>query len=185
MGAAIGGIAQGTGSVMAADAQGRALENQAKTQLEGSKLQIQEQGREFDTASAFTKAQQAAREKAYQEAIATGQTQMGEGEQAFMSEADTANPELTTMEKDIASGTAQQLQQGAGQMGANLATQGVRGGAAATLMNRGTGATAIEAQKNINALKYTDSATREAEKRAYMAAKAGRGQSATLPAMSF
>ena len=83
---------------------------------------------------------------------------------------------LTQESKDIADKNAQELQQGSGQMGANLAAQGVRGGAAATLMNRGTGQEAITAQQNINQMKYEDEATRQSDLRAYQAAKAGRGQ---------
>lgn len=185
MGEAIGGIAQGAGAVAAANATGNAMENQAKLQLEGSKLGIAEQGREFDTTNTFTQATEAARQKAYAEAIAKGGAQMGEGETSFMNEANTANPEIAQQEADIKSGNAQELQQGSAKMAANLATQGVRGGQAATLLNRGVGMQAIEAQKNINQLKYTDAATRAAELRAYQASKAARGQTATIPAQSF
>ena len=181
----IGGVAQGAATVAAANAQANALENQAQLGLQGTKEQIKESGREFDTTNTFQQATEAARQKAYAEAIAKGSSEMGEGENALTTEANTANPELEQQEKDIASGNAKQLQQGASQMGANLATQGVRGGQAATLLNRGTGEQSIEAQKNINQLKYQDAATRAAELRAYQAAKAARGQTATVPAQSF
>ena len=185
MGEAIGGIVQGAGSVMAAQAQGNALENQAKLGLQGTEETLKEQGREFDTSTTNSQALNAARQKAYQEAIATGGSQMTSGENALTTEANTANPELGQMETDIASGNAKQLQQGSSQMGANLATQGVRGGQAATLLNRGTGEQSIAAQQAINQMKYQDSAQKQAALMAYQAAKAGRGQSATTPAQSF
>ena len=169
MGEAIGGIAQGAGSVMAAQAQGNALENQAKLGLQGTEEQIAEQKNEFG--SQMT---------AYQAAQAQGQDQMGTANTAFENSVNTANPELATMSKDIATNNAQELQQGASQMGANLATQGVRGGQAATLLNRGTGQQAITAQQNINQMKFQDAATRQAQQAAYQVAIAQTGQAASL-----
>jgi hypothetical protein len=182
MGSAIGGIAQGAGSVMAAQAQAGAMENQATLGLQGTREQIAEQGREFNTTTDYQKQLSDARAKAYQASLSTGGQQMSEGENALTTEANTANPELTQQTADIASGNAQQLQQGAAQMEANLAQQGVRGGQAAGLLNRASGEQAITAQKDVNTMKYTDAAQRAAELRAYQAAKAQKGQAATTPA---
>ncbi len=158
----ISGIAQGAGNVMAAQAQAGALKEQAAQQLKGQEEQLAEQKAEFGTTNEQ-------RQKAYAEAIARGQ----QGEQQLIGESNTPNAMLNQESQDIASRNAQELQQGAGQMSANLAAQGVRGGQAATLMNRGTGQQAISAQQNINQMKFQDEATRKNQLRAYMAAKAG------------
>ena len=169
MGEAIGGIAQGAGAIAGAQAQAGALKEQAAQQLLGTQLNLAEQGREFDVTNGQTQATQAARQKAYAEAIARGQ----QGESQLISESNTPSAQLEQQSADIASGNAKELQQGASQMGANLATQGVRGGQSATLLNRGTGTQAIEAQKNVNTMKYQDEATKKAQLRAYYASKAG------------
>jgi len=182
--AGIGGVAKGAGTVMAANAQAKAMENVANTGLTGTREQIAEQGREFNTTSEFEKANQAARQKAYQEAIATGGSQMESGEGSLLSSLNTANPEIAQQEADLRSGNAKALQDTTGQMHANLAAQGVRGGQAATLEGRAVGDMGVEAQKNINTLKYQDADTRASQLRAYMAAKAQRGQAATTPGVA-
>jgi len=116
----------------------------------------------------------------YESALGRGQNQLAQGEQSLVGESGQINPELGRMESDIATGNAKELQQGAGQMAANLAGQGVRGGQAATLINRGTGEQAIGAQKDVNQMKYNDISQKEADLRAYMANKARAGQTATL-----
>lgn len=182
---ASGGLMGGAGSIMGANASAKAAEEQAKLGLQGMREQIAEQGREFDITSGFEKENEAARIAAYQNSLKAGGADLakygGEADTAF----NTENPELSTMESDIASGNAKQLQQGASQMAANLATQGVRGGQAATLLNRGTGEQAIAAQKDVNQMKYSDAATRAAELRAYKAALAQRGQAASLQGSAF
>jgi len=82
--------------------------------------------------------------------------------------------------KDLLTGGAKALQQGAGQMEASLAAQGMRGGQAATHMRRYLGETSQNTQMDINKLAYEEAAKRASEKRAYEAAKASRGQSAQL-----
>lgn len=166
VGVGVGGIAQGVSAKGAANATGNAMQKQAELGLKGTEEQIAEQ-----------KAEENARQAAYQTSRATGLGDVAAGENALTTEANTPNAMLTKEEEDIAAGNARELQQGAGQMDANLAAQGVRGGAAATLMNRGTGQQAISTQEDINKMKYEDEATRQADLRAYQAAKAGRGQS--------
>lgn len=166
------------GDSVAAYGAEKAADETGKKQMQMNREQIAEQGREFDITSQFQKETQAAREAAYKAALAQGRTDLDSFGGQAMTEFDAANPELETMESDIASGNAKALQQGAGQMEANLAAAGVRGGQAATLLNRGTGEQAIESQKNMNELKYSDAATRAAEKRAYLAALARSGQAA-------
>ena len=168
-GIGVGGLATGVGGKMGAQAGAKSAEDTANKNTVMSREQLAENKRQFDT-----------RQSAYNQSVATGSAQMIKGEQGLMDSINGANPELSAMSNDIANGNARALQQGAGQMSANLATQGVRGGQAATLLNRGTGSQAVSAQENINQLKYQDSATRAAQLRAYQAAKAQAGQSATL-----
>ncbi len=181
-GALLGSAAIGaTGSIMGGKAQAKSSEEAAKQSLQATREQIAENARQFGITSKFAQDTQAARQKAYEEAISRGAGQMGEGEAGFMADVNTANPELAQQQADILSGNAKGLQQASGQMSANLASQGIRGGQAGTLLGRATGEMGTAAQKDINAMRYTDAATRAAEKRAYEAAKAGRGQVATLP----
>ena len=174
VGAGIGGVAQGAGTVLGAQATAAGMENQAKIGLQGIQEQLAEQARQFNTTNTE-------KMNAYQAALQSGGTQMKAGENDLTAEAGSQNPEIGQMEGDIATNNAKMLQQGAGQMGANLAMQGVRGGQAATLLNRGTGEQAINAQQDINKMKFQDAATKQNLLMAYNAAKAGAGQRATLP----
>jgi len=181
-GPAIGGLMGGAGNVMGAQASAKAEEEKAKLGLQGTREQLDEQRNEFKTTSEFEKANQAARQKAYDEAITRGSGQMGSGESELMSSLGTANPEIAQQEADLRYGNAKAIQDTTGQIHANLAAQGVRGGQAATLEGRAVGDMGINAQKDINQLKYQDADTRAAQMRAYLAAKAQRGQAATLSA---
>lgn len=154
----------------------------ANAQANAAKEGLKEQRYQFDKTFKFEKENSEYRKAAYRKALEQGRTDLGTFGTAALSEMDKENPELDQMEEDISAGTADQLQQGTAQMGANLAMQGVRGGQAATLMNRGTGAQAIQAQRDVNEMKYGDAAQRAAEKRAYLAALAKAGQSAGSPA---
>lgn len=171
VGEAIGGIAEGTGDVMAANADKEASENATNLQYKTAAEQLAEQQRQFN-----------AREGAYTTAIGTGHAQMDAAGNALNAEANTVNPELTTMSADVANRNATQLQQGAAQMGANLATSGVRGAQAATLLNRGSGQQAVDMQQYLDQLKYQDSSSKQAQLMAYNAAIGQGGQrAATQP----
>ena len=181
---AVGGIAQ---SAMGAYGQEKATDEATKRQMEMNNASIASNEKINAANLGFsreqltnTESQQAADRAAYEAALSRGQGEMTEGENAFTTEANTPNAQLGTMEADIKNKTAQQIQQGAGQMSANLAAQGVRGGQSATLLNRGTGEMATTAQQNIDQMKYEDEATRQADLRAYQANKAKTGQAATL-----
>ena len=181
MGDAIGGIAQGAGAVAAANANANASQNVANIGLQGINTQVSEKAREANLAQQNALAQQ----QAYQKAVGTGTGELNNATNAITSEANTANPMLAQESTDIADQNAQELQQGAGQMSANLATQGVRGGQAATLLNRGTGQQAITAQQNIDQLQYQDSATKQAQLMAYQAAIGQGGQRAAIGNVSY
>ena len=158
VGEAIGGIAEGAGDVAAANAQANASEQQTQLQRD----------------------QFAAHNAAYDYSVGQGAGQYFNASNAINAEANTANPELTSMSADVANRNAQQLQQGAQQMGANLSTQGVRGGQAATLLNRGSGQQATEMQQYLDQLKYQDSASKQQQLMAYNAAIGQGGQKAEL-----
>lgn len=164
----------GKGAAKAAKTNAAATKYQADLAYKSSKEQIAEQRR-----------QQLLRKQAYDEAISRGGGQMGEGENALMASLAEANPELATQEADLLQGNAKALQDTSGQMHANLAAQGVRGGQAATLEGRAVGAMGEGVQKDINQMKFQDAETRAGLLRAYQAAKAQRGQAATVPGVSF
>jgi len=175
-------IIAAAGTVAASNASAKGAENAADVQAKAQTTQIGESARQFDITNTNQRNDQAARLKAYNESIARGESQMGEGESSLMASLDEANPELAQQEADLRSGNAKALQDTTGQISSNLARQGVRGGQAATLLGRSVGEMGTTAQKDINQMKFQDADTRAAQKRAYLASKAGRGQAATLPA---
>lgn len=181
----IGGIAQGAGTVVAANSQADAARSVAGTNAAVTREQLAEQKRQFDITNKQEKAIEEARRQAFLNSKESGRLQMGEGESAFNNISSAPSEALETMSSDIASGNAEELQQGARQMGANLALQGVRGGQAATLLNRGSGQQAVDAQRRINELKYQDESTRKAAQMAFQAAKAQRGQASALQTSGF
>lgn len=165
----------------AAEMQAKSAKEQALYGLQGTREQIAEQGRQFNVNTSVNTALSGARQKAYEDAIKRGEVQMGQGEKGFMSSVDTASPELGQLKQDILSGRSEAINTAGREMQSKLAQGGVRGGQAATLLNRGVGQMGIESQRDINQLMGTEAMQREAEKRAYLAAKAQRGQTATLP----
>ena len=176
-GAAVGSIGS---SLLGAYGQEKATDEARKANLQLTGEQIASTEKMFGQNLGFEQQQDTANRAAYEAALSRGQGQMGAGEQSLISEANTPSAMLGQETQDIRAKTAQQLQQGQSQMGANLAAQGVRGGQAATLMNRGAGEMATTAQQGINQMKYEDEASRQADLRAYMAQKARAGQTATL-----
>jgi len=126
-----------------------------------------------------------ARRGAYNDLINRGRGDMQAGETAFLNEANTQLPELQTMQNDMLSGNAAALNQGSAAMRANLATQGVRGGQAATLMNRGAADMAVNAQRGMNEMAFNEAAQRASERRAYQSQKAHMGQSGSMAAPTF
>lgn len=102
------------------------------------------------------------------------------GEAGFNAAVGEQLPELEQAAQDILKQGAQGLQQGAGQLGAELEKGGIRGGQAATQLRRGIGSMAEDTQMDINRLKYEDAAKRAAEKRAYEASKASQGRAGLM-----
>ncbi len=173
----ISGMMQGAGSYFGAEAQANAAKNTANLARSTAVEQLGEQGREFDVTSRFQTETSQARQAAYAAAKKQGMTD----QQAAEATLNMPNKALDTMTSDIKGQTAEELNLGRNQMAANLATQGVRGGQAALLLNRGAGEMATTAQRDVNKLKFAD----EADRRAYQMAKAARGQNAALAGSSF
>lgn len=128
---------------------------------------------------------QKALKEAYDAIIQRGQTDFGAGEQGFLQEAGQATPELQQMKQDILSGQAESLGQAGGEMQAQLARTGMRGGQASQALKRGIGQMGIQGQRDINQLIGGEAMQRAAERRAYQSAKAARGQSATYTTPTF
>jgi hypothetical protein len=120
------------------------------------------------------------RKQAYDQMIQRSQGLASSGEQSFLQE--TANPlaELGEAKQGALTGNAAALQQGAGQMQANLVQSGVRGGQAATLLNRGTGQQSVDANQMINQMAMDEATQRRQMRGGLFGQKAGAGYSGQL-----
>ena len=147
-------MASAVGSVASSIIGGQAQENVADKQFEQSKYatdaDIGERKREFGQTTDVASKQLA-------------ETAAG------INDATSSTPEeLLNLKTDIENGTSRNMQNIAGQVGANLATSGVRGGQAATLQNRAVGEAGIAGETNIDQLLAEDAAQRRAAKTGYL-----------------
>ena len=153
----------------------------AGTQADIARQRAKEELRRYET----EQRERELRRRAYEQTLQRGR-EMGEaGEAGFYREAERTLPELEQARQDILEESAEGLQLGARQLGAELARGGVRGGQAATHMRRGVGEMALGAQRDITGLEYDEAARRAAERRAYERAKAARGMTAELMPAAF
>jgi hypothetical protein len=160
-GAGIGAVANIFGANAQADA--------ARKQAEIEQQQI-----------AFNQQQQTARQNAYNNMLTTSGNQMGAADTAFNNSVSQAPTELAQAKQDVLAGSARGINKAADTMGASNAANGIRGGQAATLLNRGIGEMGIQTQENLNQMGLTDAETRAAALRSYEAMKAGNAQQANL-----
>jgi len=192
----IGGLLNIGGSLIGAKAEGEAAKRSAEAERYAAELEQQQRqreliegGRQFNksyglrsdierTALSDREARQLALQKAYYDTIAKGGQLAAEGEGGLMASLNTPSTTLANVEKDILSGQSEAMQNATGQIGANLAQQGVRGGQAATQLRRGVGHISKDALSEITQLKHQDEMRREAAKRAYLASKAQMGTQA-------
>jgi len=123
--------------------------------------------------AAQSRADRRKRKGYFDEAMGRANAMAGAGEQSFLGETGAPLAELGAARQDMLTGNAAALNQGAGQMGANLARQGSRGGQAATLMNRGTGQMANDANSQINQMAIDEASQRRQMRGGYFAGKAG------------
>ena len=94
----------------------------------------------------------------------------------MIDEATGAAPaELTTLASDIANKSTRTMQDTSKQVGANLATAGVRGGQAATLQNRAVGEVGISSQEDIDQLLAQNAAQRQAAQAGYATSMGAAG----------
>ena len=103
-------------------------------------------------------------------------------EEQFLQATGEKNPLQEGMMKDIQQQAARAQQQAAGQSAANLARSGVRGGQAATLMNRATGDVAQQFGQEQRQLAYQDYLRRQQAREQYYGNKAGGVYSQMLAA---
>jgi hypothetical protein len=174
-------------SLIGAKGQAKSEAEQRKFEAEQAALGRGEQAREFDVTSGLTReqfqnqiTQQDAQRKAYESMLGRAGTMADTGEQSFLTEANTADPTIEAQRQDLLTGQNKALQAGTGEMRANLAIQGVRGGQVATQMRRGIGEMTEAGISDVNKLATEDSLRRAAERRAYMSAKAGAGRAGQL-----
>ena len=88
-----------------------------------------------------------------------------------------ATPALQTLQGDIENKNTRAMQDTAKQVGANLATQGVRGGQAAILQNRAVGEQGLSAQEDIDELLAQQAAATQAQQAGYNTQLAGGAMS--------
>jgi len=177
-GAAAGGLFNFIGSRYSADAQTKIAEYQNAT--ENRKLEIEQdlaqQG--IDINKAVQEEQERvnkARETAYGEVMGKAGTAATEGEAGLTAATGQPLPELEQARQDLLQGQSESMSKGVSQLGANLAMQGVRGGQAATLLNRGTGDITRGVTKDINQMALEDAEKRRAANIAYQQQKALSG----------
>jgi hypothetical protein len=120
------------------------------------------------------------RKRAYESMIKKADATQEAGEQAFNNVVNTQNPYLNIIGQDLKNQTNDVLNAGRNQIQAGLAQQGVRGGQAATQLNRGIGNMATAANQNLNQMMYGDIAQNRNLQAAYNQAKALAGINAGL-----
>jgi hypothetical protein len=125
------------------------------------------------------------RKAAYDAAQARGGQQQQAGEASFLNETGAPLAELGQAKQDVLSGGAEGLNQASGQMAANLATGGVRGGQAATQMRRGIGQMGTDTQRQINEMAVNDAQSRRQMRGGFFGQKASAGQQANLAMPGF
>ena len=149
----------------------------------GNPLDIVKSGIGMVTGDSEAKAQAKA-SKAMQkrkEAIAKRGLQVQqETEPELMKTYETPTAGIEELQSMIEEGTAPQIQEATKDISAEMIKQGVVGPRAANLAARQIGEMRTEAQKDLARLNLDDEARRAAEKRAYLASKAGTGTSAYL-----
>lgn len=117
---------------------------------------------------------------AYNEMIKRAKGLQNTGEQSFYDNVNAPNTYLNILNRQILENNNKTLNSGARQIQSNLALQGIRGGQAGTLLNRGIGDMTQNAMDTLNQLNYDDEAQRRNLKASYDMAKAQIGNNAYL-----
>lgn len=123
-----------------------------------------------------------AAQQAYQKSMdelsrSKGAELMESGEDQLMQGTSAAPPELQQIMKDYADNNLLGQTEARKSAALNLENAGVRGGQAATLMNRASGDLNRELSSDINKLAYDDAINRRSERNKYASGKASMGAS--------
>lgn len=133
----------------------------------GNKNQQANRDAQYDAMNSYLEQMNAKRKEAKNYMEGNQQT----GEKQFMTEANQALPEIGQVKQDIRQGATEQQQEARNQMMQQLAAQGVRGGQASTLLNRGTGQIARESLRDENTLGMQEALGRQQARLGYTAQK--------------
>ena len=120
------------------------------------------------------------RRRAYDEIMKKANEYQTSGETAFNNVVNTQNPYLGVMQRQINDNTNKDLNMGRNQLNLALAQQGLRGGQAATQLNRGIGNMTTQANQDLNNMMYDEEQQRRNLQAAYNQAKALAGINASL-----
>ena len=120
------------------------------------------------------------RKKAYESMLKRATEVQTEGEGAFNNLVANPNSYLGVMQRQLNDNTNKDLNMGRNQLNLALAQQGIRGGQAATQLNRGIGAMTTQANQDLNNMMYDEEQQRRNLQAAYNQAKALAGVNASL-----
>lgn len=120
------------------------------------------------------------KQKTVDSAIAQGQGQMASAEGAFTEANSAPPPELTAYQDAIRQGATREQEQAQNTFKNQLSQQGVRGGQAATLLNRATGEFNQGLSKDVNQVALDAALERQRNKSNFYGNKAATGQKAAL-----
>ena len=120
------------------------------------------------------------RKKAYENMLKRATEVQTEGEGTFNNLVTNQNPYLGIMQRQLADNTNKNLNMGRNQLNLALAQQGLRGGQAATQLNRGIGNMTTQANQDLNTMMYNDEQQNRNLQAAYNQAKALAGLNAGL-----
>lgn len=120
------------------------------------------------------------RKKAYESMLKRAADIQTEGEGAFNNLVANPNSYLGVMQRQLNDNTNKDLNMGRNQLNLALAQQGLRGGQAATQLNRGIGNMTTQANQDLNNMMYDEEQQRRNLQAAYNQAKALAGINASL-----
>lgn len=170
MGEAAAGIGAGVSGFAQAYAADRAAKRQAEAAKYGSDVSNQIAQRNLEAEqqlTGYTTEQQKQLTDAYRQAYQQALGQYASGENKLNTMFETSPEELKTLEEQALTGQSKELQQGKSALQAGLAQAGVRGGQAATQLNRGIGEMTQNATQNIQGLIANEAINRANQQRQY------------------
>jgi hypothetical protein len=168
-------------SIVSAVIGGQAQENVAQAQAGESQYQVNTEaataGRGQDLQQGEFLAGLGEQHGEYTNTQNTANTELANAATGMADSSGIASGALNNEMGAIESGTTRTMQDTAKQVGANLATSGVRGGQAATLQNRAVGTVGLNAQENLDELLAQQAAATQAQQAGYNTALASGAMS--------